>query len=52
MNARIIGVTLVAFVVGAICMVMPAQADRMTSTNYTLNGNADGSFGGTSGSTN
>jgi hypothetical protein len=30
---------------------LPASADRMTSTNFVLNGNVNGSFGGQSGST-
>jgi hypothetical protein len=35
-----------------VVLALPAAADRMTSTNYTLNGNADSSFGGQGSSTN
>ena len=39
--------------VGALCLVgMPVAADRMTSTNFVLNGNANSSFGGQGSSTN
>lgn len=43
-----------ALIIGVLfaTLALPASADRMTSTSYILNGNADSSFGGQSGSTN
>lgn len=44
------GISLAVFCL--VVLALPASADRMTSTNYTLNGNADSSFGGQASSTN